>query len=60
MLTAGFKDKYIDEQLKALGGSRMITVYNRPEIEIGKSYLFLLRIRDNKEAFFSNFRARIY
>ena len=29
----------------------MITVYNRPEIEIGKSYLFLLRIRDNKEAF---------
>ena len=47
----GFEDKYIDEQLKALGGSRTITVYNRPEIEIGKSYLFLLRIRDNKEAF---------
>ena len=50
-VNGGFKDKYIDEQLKALGGSRTITVYNRPEIEIGKSYLFLLRIRDNKEAF---------
>lgn len=50
-VNGGFKDKYIDEQLKVLGGSRTITVYNRPEIEIGKSYLFLLRIRDNKEAF---------
>lgn len=50
-VNGGFDDKYIDEQLKALGGSRTITVYNRPEIEIGKSYLFLLRTRDNGEAF---------
>lgn len=54
-IEGGFEDMFIEEQLEALGGSDTITIaFNRPEIEIGKTYLFSLLTENGIDAFVRN------
>ena len=50
-----FKHMFVEEQLEALGGSGTITIaFNRPEIEIGKTYLFSLLTENGVDMYVIN------
>lgn len=54
-IEGGFEDMFVEEQLEALGGSGTITIaFNRPEIEIGKTYLFSLLTENGVDMYVIN------
>ena len=54
-IEGGFEDMFVEEQLEALGGSGTITIaFNRPDIEIGKTYLFSLLTENGVDMYVIN------
>ena len=54
-IEGGFKDRYVEEQIEALGGSGAITIsFTRPEIEVGETYLFSLQTKNGIDAYVMN------